>query len=133
VGHVFSFSNRFWDGLFFFNLLHGRVGLEIIGFETGCNFFCLLIKGFWMWTGKNFVENQPWSRPLGSWMKWPQICTYSTMHTHRLTIDTLACRGGKVIEDSMQSVDALREGRKEATQSAFLVHNRCSQVQPVTC
>jgi hypothetical protein len=60
AGRVFSFSNRFWDMLFFLLPFHGQVGLEITGFGTGCNFFCLSIQGFWMWTGKNFVKNQPW-------------------------------------------------------------------------
>jgi len=31
----------------------------------GCNFFCLSIEGFWMWTGKNFVKKQPWLGWLG--------------------------------------------------------------------
>jgi hypothetical protein len=55
VGRVFSFSNRFWDGLFFFNLLHVRVGLEIIGFGTGCNFFA---KTLW----KISLGHGPWAR-----------------------------------------------------------------------
>jgi hypothetical protein len=52
---------RFWDGLFFLQPFHGRVGFEITGFGTGCNFFCLSIRGFWTWTGKNFVKKQAWS------------------------------------------------------------------------
>jgi hypothetical protein len=51
---------RFWDGLFFLQPFHGRVGFEITGFGTGCNFFCLSIRGFWTWTGKNFVKKQAW-------------------------------------------------------------------------
>jgi hypothetical protein len=59
VGRVFSFSNRFWDGFFFLQPFHGRVDLEITGFGMDCNCFCLSIQSFWMWTGKNFVKNQP--------------------------------------------------------------------------
>jgi hypothetical protein len=63
---------RFWDGLFFLQPFHGRVGFEITGFGTGCNFFCLSIRGFWTWTGKNFVkkqafvksENRRYNKPL---------------------------------------------------------------------
>jgi len=35
----------------------------------GYNFFCLSIPGFWTWTGKNFVKNQP------CWRVWqPRYC-----------------------------------------------------------
>jgi hypothetical protein len=55
----FHFQTGFGMGCFFFNLFHGRVGLEITGFGTGLQFFCLSIQGFWTWTGKNFVKNKP--------------------------------------------------------------------------
>ena len=51
VGHVFLFSNRFWDGLIFPQSLHGRVGLEI------AIVFGLSIEGFSMQMGKNLAKN----------------------------------------------------------------------------
>jgi hypothetical protein len=56
-------------GIFIFKPVLGRVvfsltfpwtsWLEITGFGISCNFFCLSIQGFWTWTAKNFVKNQP--------------------------------------------------------------------------